>query len=82
MPWYRPLLYVWASPATLIGLSVIPVALFQDTHFRLVRGAFGNTWRHCNLSSKPWASLGRRRSRDHFRPRHLGARCELLGFEP
>lgn len=29
MRWYQPLLYLWAAPATLLGLSVAPLVYFQ-----------------------------------------------------
>jgi hypothetical protein len=36
--WYQPLLYLWASPNTLLGLTVIPITLLQGGRARLVRG--------------------------------------------
>ncbi len=36
--WYQPLLYLWASPNTLIGLTFIPFALLQGGRARVVRG--------------------------------------------
>jgi hypothetical protein len=38
MRWYQPLLYVWAAPATLVGLSLVPVALLQGGRVSLVGG--------------------------------------------
>jgi hypothetical protein len=38
MRWYRPLLYVWASPGTLVGLSLVPIALLQGGRARVVSG--------------------------------------------
>ncbi len=38
MPWYRPLLYLWASPATLLGLAPAPLALFGWVSLRCVDG--------------------------------------------
>lgn len=36
--WYRPLLYLWASPGTLLGLSLVPIALLQGGSARIVAG--------------------------------------------
>lgn len=36
--WYQPLLYLWASPNTLLGLALIPFALLQGGRARVVRG--------------------------------------------
>jgi hypothetical protein len=38
MRWYAPLLYVWAAPATLLGLSVVPLVLCQRGRVDLVEG--------------------------------------------
>jgi len=38
MRWYHPLLYVWALPNTLIGLTFIPFALLQGGRAKVVRG--------------------------------------------
>jgi hypothetical protein len=38
MPWYQPLLYVWAFPGTLLGLVLVPIVLLQDGSARLVDG--------------------------------------------
>jgi hypothetical protein len=36
--WHKPLLYLWAAPATLLGLTLIPIALFQGGGCRRVLG--------------------------------------------
>lgn len=38
MRWYQPFLYLWASPTTLLGLTIIPFALLQGGRARVVRG--------------------------------------------
>lgn len=38
MRWYQPLLYLWASPTTLLGLVPVPVVLLQGGSIRWVRG--------------------------------------------
>lgn len=61
MRWYRPLLYVWASPATLIGLTIAPIALFQDTRFRMVRGVLeihGGIATRLLSHGLPWVGSG------------------------
>ncbi len=36
--WYQPLLYLWASPNSLLGLLLVPFALLQGGRARIVRG--------------------------------------------
>ncbi|MEX2170005.1 MAG: hypothetical protein WD851_11900 [Pirellulales bacterium] len=38
MRWYQPLVYVWASPTTLLGLLAVPLALMQGGSARVVAG--------------------------------------------
>jgi len=38
MRWHQPILYLWAGPATLLGLSLIPIALLQGGMCRIVHG--------------------------------------------
>lgn len=38
MRWYQPFLYLWAAPATLLGLSLVPLALWQGGKVGVVRG--------------------------------------------
>jgi hypothetical protein len=38
MRWFQPALYLWAAPATLIGLAPIPLALLQGGRVGIVRG--------------------------------------------
>ena len=38
MPWYQPFLYVWASPATLLGLVFAATVAMQGGSVRVVRG--------------------------------------------
>lgn len=37
--WLRPLLYLWASPATLLGLLPLPLVWLQGGRVRIIRGA-------------------------------------------
>ncbi len=36
--WHQPILYLWAAPATLLGLLPIPIALVQGGSCQVVRG--------------------------------------------
>jgi hypothetical protein len=38
MRWHQPILYLWVAPATLLGLSLVPIALLQGGSCRVVRG--------------------------------------------
>ncbi len=38
MPWYQPLLYLWASPTTLLGFSLVPIAWLQGGRVTIVDG--------------------------------------------
>ena len=61
MRWYQPLLYLWAAPATLLGLSLIPVALLQGGSSRLVRGvieAHGGVITKLLKIGLPWVGAG------------------------
>jgi len=49
MSWYAPLLYLWAAPASLLGLLLVPLAILQGGRARIVHGvleAYGGviTW--------------------------------------
>ena len=37
--WLKPLLYLWASPATLLGLLPLPLVWIQGGRARVIRGA-------------------------------------------
>jgi hypothetical protein len=57
----RPLLYLWASPASLLGLSLIPVAMLQGGSARIVRGvleAHGGIITRLLRRGLPWAGPG------------------------
>lgn len=61
MRWYRLLLYVWASPATFIGLAIAPVAFFQNARFRFVRGVLeihGGLATQLLDNGLPWVGSG------------------------
>lgn len=61
MNWYQPLLYVWALPATTIGLSLAPVVLIQGGSIRLVRGVVeihGGTVTRLLRRGLPWVGAG------------------------
>lgn len=38
MRWYAPWLYLWASPATMLGLSVAPLVWWQRGSIAIVQG--------------------------------------------
>jgi len=38
MRWYQPILYLWASPGSLIGLSCVPMSLLQGGRATVVDG--------------------------------------------
>lgn len=38
MRWFQPVLYLWASPATLLGMLIIPIVLLQRGKITLVDG--------------------------------------------
>lgn len=38
MRWYQPVLYIWAAPASILGLVLIPVALLQGGKAAFVEG--------------------------------------------
>ncbi|QDU87073.1 hypothetical protein Pla175_04280 [Pirellulimonas nuda] len=57
----QPLLYLWAAPATLIGLSLIPIALVQGGAVRVVRGvveAHGGVITKLLKRGLPWIGSG------------------------
>lgn len=61
MRWYRPFLYFWASPATLIGLSMVPLATLRGGRARIVRGvieAHGGIITWLLTEGLPWVGSG------------------------
>ena len=63
MRWYQPLLYLWASPTTLLGLSVIPFTVLQGGRARVVRGVIeahggASTWILRNILGASAVTLG------------------------
>lgn len=57
----RPLIYLWVSPASLIGLSMIPIALLQGGRARLVDGvveAHGGIITRLLRRGLPWVGAG------------------------
>lgn len=38
MRWHKPILYLWASPGSLLGLLPVPIALLQGGSARVVDG--------------------------------------------
>jgi hypothetical protein len=61
MRWYQPLVYVWAAPATAIGLSLVPVALLQGGRVCVVRGvveAHGGIITRLLRTGLPWVGPG------------------------
>ncbi|MBL8827902.1 MAG: hypothetical protein JNM18_13075 [Planctomycetaceae bacterium] len=58
MRWYSPWLYLWASPATLLGLSVVPIVWWQSGSIALVQGVIeihGGIVTRCLHRGLPWA---------------------------
>jgi len=61
MRWHQPLLYLWAAPATLVGLSVIPIALLQGGGCHVVRGVievYGGIVTKLLRTGLPWVGSG------------------------
>src|SRR3972149_3195970 len=61
MRWSQPILYLWVAPATLVGLSLIPVALLQGGRARIVRGvieAHGGIITRLLRLGLPWVGSG------------------------
>jgi hypothetical protein len=61
MCWYQPILYLWAAPATLLGLSLVPIALLQGGSCRLVDGvieAHGGIITRLLYRGLPWVGTG------------------------
>ena len=61
MRWYQPILYVWAAPATLIGLSLIPMAWMQGGRASVVDGvieAHGGILTKMLRVGLPWIGSG------------------------
>jgi hypothetical protein len=61
MRWIQPVLYLWAGPASLIGLAVIPIALLQGGRVRIVRGvveAHGGIITRMLRAGLPWVGSG------------------------
>lgn len=61
MRWYQPLLYLWASPGTMIGLSMVPLALLQGGKVSVVDGvieAQGGVITRLLRRGLPWVGSG------------------------
>jgi hypothetical protein len=61
MRWFQPILYLWAAPATLVGLSLIPLALLQGGRVSIVRGvieAHGGIITRLLRGGLPWIGSG------------------------
>jgi hypothetical protein len=61
MRWYQPFLYLWAAPASIVGLSMIPIALLQGGSARIVRGvveAHGGIITRLLRTGLPWVGSG------------------------
>jgi hypothetical protein len=59
--WYRIPLYLWAAPATLLGLLLIPIALWQNGSARIVDGvieAHGGIITAFLRRGLPWVGAG------------------------
>ena len=57
----RPLVYLWASPASLLGLSLIPIAVLQGGRARIVQGvveAHGGIITRLLRRGLPWVGAG------------------------
>jgi hypothetical protein len=61
MKMFRALVYLWVSPASLLGLSLIPIALLQGGHARIVEGvveAHGGIITRLLKRGLPWVGAG------------------------
>ena len=61
MRWYQPLLYLWVAPATLLGLSLVPIALLQGGSAAVVRGVIevhGGIITRLLQTGLPWVGPG------------------------
>jgi hypothetical protein len=61
MRWYRPILYLWVLPATLLGLLPIPIALLQGGRARWVHGVLevhGGVVTQLLRVGLPWVGAG------------------------
>lgn len=61
MRWYRPLLYLWASPASLLGLLPLPLVLLQGGKVQCVRGVaeiHGGIVTKLLTRGMPWMRFG------------------------
>lgn len=61
MKLFQPLLYLWTSPATLLGLSMIPFALIQGGKVKIVDGvieAHGGIITRLLQIGLPWVGAG------------------------
>lgn len=61
MRWYQPILYLWVSPATLLGLSLIPIARIQGGSVAIVDGvieAHGGIITRLLRVGLPWVGAG------------------------
>jgi hypothetical protein len=59
--WHKPVLYLWASPATLLGLSLIPIARLQGGSCCVVQGvveAHGGIITKLLRRGLPWVGSG------------------------
>ncbi len=61
MKWYQPLLYLWALPGSLLGLSVVPIVLLQGGKLRVVQGVLeveGGIASRLLRNGLPWVGPG------------------------
>ena len=61
MRWIQPILYLWAAPASFVGLSMIPIALVQGGRVTVVRGvveAHGGIITRMLRAGLPWVGSG------------------------
>lgn len=60
-PWYRPLLYLWVMPASLLGLALVPLAVLWGGSARVVDGVLeveGGLVARLLRRGFPWAGPG------------------------
>jgi hypothetical protein len=61
MHWYRPILYLWVLPATLLGLLPVPIVLLQGGRAGIVRGVLevhGSVVTRMLRIGLPWVGAG------------------------
>jgi hypothetical protein len=61
MRWFQPILYVWAAPASFIGLAFIPFALLQGGRAAIVNGVvevYGGIITRLLRNGLPWVGSG------------------------